>query len=593
MNENWTEKICHRFINNPFMHPVSEETLEIGSDLHTTYMKKCAEILTDKDVAREIMVHITSDNSIIASKLCLDVVNNTTNVHQVYDPITRTTHEVTSAYSKTLLENCTRVHNVVMLHIQIEDVTIGNQVFIPVKLKQYFGKGYIIENFKDVIRMVEELIDSWASKYSGIDEATLNALRFALNNITFAMSNNNYVVIKMTPNEKMALGNLQKRLEYIRATLRTAKYEHDAIKGSIQSKLKSKAEQARRKTSYKNAKDSECYARQVVLLEKYNTLVLDKYLSGYLKKKTIDLTLHEFYKGKLGDMYDEVVFNYVKSTDYIFLQDEQKQVPINKDWLQKQHEYILTLSTEQLFNIWGYTHNGDVFVNNYVRGTFNPRKFLEYIEDFCTSHESYFPLFFPALKFITSRASNSQIHTYFKEFKPHLQQQVNKLCDSDVTTSDKYVTLVDVMKYLTLNSWKAIIDMYSASLQNIIMSAPRTMEPMYLYRGVKDDHYLQTFMNKRYSRVFEPKSFVSTSSSITIGRRFTESLNACCFMRILVPVGTPVLLMLGMSQYKEESEFLLNKATKFIIKKSSTEVFCTPFTAIYKEKMRVSDLEII
>lgn len=605
LHDQLTVEQCNQLIANPFVHPVTKEALEIGSETHNNLMQECSHVLATKDLAHEIMVHITNDQSAVAQKFCLAAVNNATTTNEIYDPVSKTKREITSVYSKALLENCARTHNIVFLHLQIEDD--GVQTFLPFPLLHMQDKNYEIpyENMVNAVTVIDAFIDKWASPNYRVNVATIDALIFGLEYVLTTPASHKYS-LRLRRKESDLVSHVVTRLHNLKSMAESGVQDAERLPPSIKTQLKQKAVQARTKMAYKKEMDKNCSATKQLVHRKYTTLILQKYLSEFINSKTLDIPVKQFYKDNNVSMYNDIALEEVSSDNYIFLQDKHKQTHVSEDWLRKQHEYILSLSIEQLFNIYGYTHHGDEQVNNYLRGTFDEDLFMGYISDVEYLEDStgqtffrYFPLFFPTLKFINMHYTRGAITEellgrHFSSSSHALKNTIKVLCDPSVPSSQKYGILInDVITYINIESWNKILEIYSRSLEEIIRNAPPTTEPMYLYRGVETDFYLKGFMNSR-KKLFKPKSFVSTSSSITVAHNFTDSssiFSDCCFMRLFVPVGTCLLFVTGLSQHMDESEFLLNKDVTFYIEKSSTETFCE--SKYLRYKMRVSDIKVM
>lgn len=359
------------------------------------------------------------------------------------------------------------------------------------------------------------------------------------------------------------------------------------LPSSIVSTLRSKATRARKKIQYKRDMDPHCDANETKHFVKYKVFSLNKFLSQFLDPGTLDLSHKQYGRVVRQNL------QHVENVQYIFLTDKHQSMDIDNDWLQRQNEYIRSLSTEDLFNVYGYTYHGDVFVNYYLRGTFDVPEFKEHLRTFDVDNERYFPLFFPAIRAI-SKYGETTIHLVFDTLKPS-EDAVAKamsLQRKDVNNSDKYRILMSIAKDLSYDRfWVSVLEMYRDALEKIIRNAPATTQPMVLYRGVSTDYYLTKFMTSHKDRIHIANSFVSTTSAISVAADYVDfDTTNCCFMRMFVPKGTQMLLMAGISLFNDESEFLLGHKSQFYITKSSTEVFCK---GNLNFKMRVTDLVVI
>lgn len=367
------------------------------------------------------------------------------------------------------------------------------------------------------------------------------------------------------------------------------------IARSVVNKLKTNASKARRKAAYKETMDKECDADSELHPKRYSLITFHEYVRKFISGKTMDVLPRDYattmYQTNLREMY---------SFHYAYLNDRHvKHMELDPTWIKEQNDYLLTLSTEDIFNLYGYTHNGDVFVNNYLRDKFNTTKFHKYLKanvNVTAKSEYYFPLYFPALRAL-SKFGPETVQLIFddiNESDENTKGIVLKLTDSassSMLNSEKYVMFMSIAYKLSFERfWILVLEQYITTLNDIIKNAPATKQRMVLYRGVKDDHYLTQYMLSHRERIHVANSFVSTTSSISVAHDYTDLNNNCCFIRIYVPVGMKMLLIAGLSKYMSEAEFLMGHKAQFYITKSTTETFCK---GSYDFKMRVSDVVLI
>jgi hypothetical protein len=354
----------------------------------------------------------------------------------------------------------------------------------------------------------------------------------------------------------------------------------------ITAKLKSKAVQAKTKIQTKKEKERHCDNNvSRVKREEYEITELYPFLSNFLLRNTLNST-------STGRVNKKIMIE-VRNQDWVLQNSKHVHLKIDKDWLKAQDDYVKSLSTEDLFNIYGYTHKGDVYVNHYLRGSLDIKQFMSDIQEFAqlASEYDYFPLFFPALR-VVARYSFQQLDILFQT--PPMQKDkvtLSRLNHNNVSNTMKYEFLSSIADMLSFDRfWVSVLEEYVQCLDKIIRNAPPTTEHMILYRGVTTDYYLTKFMMDHRDRIHVANSFVSTSSSITQATDFVDFDTSCCFTRIYVPKGTRMILMAGISKY-DEAEFLLNHRTQLYITKSGTEDFCKDST--HKFRMRVTDVVTI
>lgn len=599
-----TTQHCREFITNPYKHPITGKELQLGTAEHKRVMTECANVLISKNIAHEIAIAFMSDerNFIDARQMCLDAVNKATSVHDVYDPITKQNMPITTAYSKDLLDLCQRKYLVWFLHLELDDD--GKRIFIPVILNQVFGTYYEMANHDAVKAILNNVIEDWT-----IEAPHTRIKKLAMMHVLLTWMNkliNHQTVLGLHPgaplNEMMI--SIREKLIALINSVEIGQYDSARLGNKHQSLLKKYANAAKTKLFVKSLYDANCNSPLRKMEKTYTTISMHNYVHAFsADNSTLDMSPSE-YRVKWGTIWHDIAFHDVKMYQYIFLDQKHAKNTVDDEWLQKQHEYIMSLDTEQIFNMYGYTHNGDVFVNNHLRGTFSKEKFEAYLMGLNSqSPPTYFPLFFPCLRFFSSSMFDiHHIDKYFDDHSPHFVATLRSIRDANVKNKEKYKKLIRIVKYLKMECWSYILQIYCESLDSIIKNAPTTTRQMYVYRGVQSDFYLKDY-KQTSERQFTTQGFVSTSSSINIAYNFTTLNNYvtvdpiydkprvndhCCFMRILVPARTRLVLISGVSQYRHEAEFLMGSNTLFYITKSSTEKWCTNDNTYIK--MRVTDM---
>ena len=300
--------------------------------------------------------------------------------------------------------------------------------------------------------------------------------------------------------------------------------------------------------------------------------------------------------------------NTLRNKNYKSHQDE---FSIDKIWLNKMNEYLSSLSIPELYNLFGYTYRGDVYVNKYSIDKLNVDMFYRNLTDIYnefhisirngdisqihyykpnTNSCHYFPLFFPAIDVLKNFLISSSVnHMYFmrnttdhnylyfknKYFNGITESNFNKLIeslinkcidDTNVNFNNSYHCKYNSLRLLAphidyYKFWKLAIINYSNSLSDIINNAPPTKTNMYVYRGAYDDYFLKKYNDsQKRNNIFEMSNFMSTSLNITKALKtftnyvhVTNNYNAtsyiCCIKRILIPSGTKCILMDGVSAF--------------------------------------------
>jgi hypothetical protein len=155
----------------------------------------------------------------------------------------------------------------------------------------------------------------------------------------------------------------------------------------------------------------------------------------------------------------------------------------------------------------------------------------------------------------------------------------------------KYMKLIVLAPKLSYDRfWIPVLEEYITALDDIIRKAPPVPHAIVLYRGVESDYFLTSFMKDHKQRVHVANSFVSTTSSVLVANEFVNYDNKCCFMRLYVPAKTHMIMMIGISKFKLEAEFLLSHKTQFYITKARTEKFCK---GTFDLEMRTTSVVVI
>lgn len=111
-----------------------------------------------------------------------------------------------------------------------------------------------------------------------------------------------------------------------------------------------------------------------------------------------------------------------------------------------------------------------------------------------------------------------------------------------------------------------MIQQYITDLDSIIDKSPPTTKQMIVYRGIKDDNY----MNGVKNHIYKTNSFISTSLNLSSALRFAG--DKCCFKRITLLPGTRTILLAGISKFPNEAELLLGTKSHFYITKMNNMI---------------------
>lgn len=292
------------------------------------------------------------------------------------------------------------------------------------------------------------------------------------------------------------------------------------------------------------------------------------------------------------------------------------------DWIYAQNEYIKNLPLRSLFTVLGYSHVGDVLVNNYHRGRLN-ESYLK--SNLSIMAPKYFPLFYQwvdevvgsTYSTVVKGSESTTVTITTVSPKPKSTKEwldiikIGKIDGKDLTDYQKYVIMQHIGSKQTMFFWKAVVHRYSKELSDIINKSPKLKKPFIVYRGVKDDYYLngnKQATNKKYLKGKTPyyinQGFVSTSMNPLNAYNFTnqkgQKLGAtCCFKRIRLLPGTRCMLLMGLSHY-QEMEILLGYDSVYLIRQKKpirNYIMGHNINYCYKEvphyKVYISDIVVV
>jgi predicted Ser/Thr protein kinase len=210
---------------------------------------------------------------------------------------------------------------------------------------------------------------------------------------------------------------------------------------------------------------------------------------------------------------------------------------IDTKWLVAQDKYIRSLSSRQLFTMYGYSYNGDSWAHAYLDGRFSFSLFKSAVNSL---GGQYFAFFFQARDFYKINTGN--IDKDYKEVLARIR-----------TESDE-------------KNIKYIMNMFINELNEIIRKAPTVTRTFIVFRGQKDDRYMAGMIGNTYTT----ERFCSSSVSGRISKdRFSGGHT---LQRITLLKGSKCLLMFGATKFEDELEILLPRGSTYQIVKKRTNV---------------------
>lgn len=248
-------------------------------------------------------------------------------------------------------------------------------------------------------------------------------------------------------------------------------------------------------------------------------------------------------------------------------------ITYDNTWILEQLNYVYKLSAYDVFTLKGYTYNGDVFANNYLRGSLDNKKLKGSNREYLDDISNYFPLFMQLNKLVRNVSLDTiftidtqkikvqritKIHSAILKAYASINEWFDILRVRNLKNSERYSILVPIWSYFTDTFREDVLKQYISDLTNIIYSAPLNTKHLIVYRGVRNSFYLQNSTQNIYKNV----GFISTSLDIEIAKEFQRPTSPqddvkCCIQRILLPKATHSLLMFPLSLFQYEKEVLL------------------------------------
>jgi hypothetical protein len=221
---------------------------------------------------------------------------------------------------------------------------------------------------------------------------------------------------------------------------------------------------------------------------------------GILYMKNIR-ELETFDISPLHPIHSTFVFNNRQMIDYI--------------WIEKQMNYINTLTERQKYIVRAYTIYGDKFINNYLRNTLSDGQIRNFIDDAFRNNEN-----------------------------PFLYQHYDKTGSYDI--NDTYI------KYI-----KEYIIKFIDEFKEIIYNSPRLTKKMRVFRGIRDGTFLMDGIeiNDDSNQYYKNTEFLSTSFYLESATNFTE--NDCCLLELNLDTDVPCLFTAHISRRRNEYEITI------------------------------------
>lgn len=154
----------------------------------------------------------------------------------------------------------------------------------------------------------------------------------------------------------------------------------------------------------------------------------------------------------------------------------------------------------------------------------------------------------------------------------------------------KFQTFMRHRFYFRMNAqFPRVVEAATARIQAMFAGMPPLRLPLTLYRGIQERKWLQGTTTW--------KGLTSTTLSATVAKGYMR-MNACCFLRIHVPVGARVLPIMGLTDGISHMEVLLPHLAKVRVRRGRARPIYVPpeewprETGL-EEKVTVYDVDLV
>lgn len=276
---------------------------------------------------------------------------------------------------------------------------------------------------------------------------------------------------------------------------------------------------------------------------KKQLLIETKTIDISYMKNLIETNEYEMFleKRRTNENLDFIETDYkykIKYNNYNHKFINKIQDNINKELLQsfinQQNEFLKTLSLREIYALKYYTYHGDVYLNSYIDGTFNPSLIKETGDGIVDSDTDVCYFFYQFLDYFS-------IYNTYNDIKVPI--------DDDI----KFINFLKE-NYLKFEDhiYKFVFDLYLKELQELFKKAPRTTKKMVLYRGI-DSNYI---LNKSERGYYKTSHFTSTSLFAEKAFAYTKIKNRI-MIKIIVDENLPLIFVEGITLAKGDFEVII------------------------------------
>ena len=301
--------------------------------------------------------------------------------------------------------------------------------------------------------------------------------------------------------------------------------------------------------------------------------------SGHLDKNKITL-INQQFQGKKYDKIRKNVYSYVGEPEFDY-----------QGWIKEQNNYLLQLDSKDLITLFFYSFHGDEIANSYLRNTITKdgttKWWWKLVQMFSAEIERYnrqrrtsrykedvglFVLYVEMFDLLDSFKTINDLKPYTSPFVlQDVWGKIQNLSQHFNWLSMEAYDLVVLQCFGLLNErfYQECVQKFCERLQRIILQAPRIQQESVVYRGEKSLWYRREHFDQKQ---VEHAGFMSTTLSATKAEEFAVQIvnGVPTIKKIILPAGSPALLLMPMTKFVQELEVLLPTEATFEIKDLGT-----------------------
>jgi len=318
-------------------------------------------------------------------------------------------------------------------------------------------------------------------------------------------------------------------------------YKNTAIHTALTAKLQ-KAKQSIQENNDIYIDDEHkklCYYYKKIMELKSKMVLKNKRISFTYKQNALINNNERLTFSEKNIKFIDTTYNYdIKYNAYNkkFINKIQNYIDVQtvQNFMQKQSEFLQTLSKREIYNLKYYTYHGDIYINAFIDGKFEPSIIQKYGDSIIDEGSDLCYFYYQFLDYFTSN--------------PYFNQQEVSVRDENL-----FIEFIE-SNYMQFQQpiWTHVFTSYIQEMKQIFAKAPLTTDKIVLYRGVKDN-YVASHSNKGF---YISNHFSSTTLFAEVAFGYTNSKNRQ-MLKIIVDKGMPLIFVEGVSICKNEFEVIL------------------------------------